>query len=73
MTTRSSKLELNQLAKAIVDKATGEAGPVEPESKKILATRVAGSKGAKARAMTLTPEQRAEIARVAAQARWKKA
>jgi hypothetical protein len=73
MPTRSSKLDLNQLAKAIVDETTGEAEPVEPESKKVLATRAAGSKGAKARAMALTPEQRADIARVAAQARWKKA
>lgn len=31
-----------------------------------------GAKGGKARAMRLTPEQRAEIARVAAQTRWKK-
>lgn len=31
-----------------------------------------GSKGGKARAKTLTPDQRAEIARVAAEARWKK-
>lgn len=73
MSTRSSKLDLNQLAKAIVDEATGETESVEPESKKVLATRAAGAKGAKARTMTLTPEQRADIARVAAQARWKKA
>jgi hypothetical protein len=73
MPTRSSKLDLNQLAKAIVDEATGDAEPVEPESRKVRATRAAGTKGANARAMTLTPEQRADIARVAAQARWKKA
>ena len=34
--------------------------------------RKGGSKGGKTRAAKLTPEQRAEIARVAAQARWKK-
>lgn len=32
----------------------------------------ARAKGAKARAKSLTPKQRAEIARAAAQARWKK-
>jgi hypothetical protein len=34
--------------------------------------RLGGLKGGKARAKKLTPEQRAEIARRAAQARWKK-
>lgn len=34
--------------------------------------RAGGPKGGKARAAKLTPEQRAEIARVAASARWKK-
>ncbi len=35
--------------------------------------RKAGLKGGKARAAKLTPEQRSEIARKAAQARWKPA
>lgn len=34
--------------------------------------RRGGLKGGKVRAQTLTPEQRAEIARVAARARWKR-
>ena len=34
--------------------------------------RKGGLKGGKARAKALTPEQRAEIARMAAEARWKK-
>lgn len=34
--------------------------------------RKGGLKGGKARAKTLTPQQRAEIARAAASARWKK-
>lgn len=59
----------NQLAKSIVDLATGEV-----EDKKPLASaRKGGLKGAKARMKALTPEQRSEIARIAAQARWKKA
>jgi hypothetical protein len=58
----------NQLAKAIVALATGEA-----EEKVALASaRKGGLKGGKARAKALTPEQRSEIARAAASARWKK-
>lgn len=58
----------NQLAKSIVDLATGET-----EDKKPLASaRKGGLKGAKARMKALTPEQRSEIARLAAAARWKK-
>jgi hypothetical protein len=34
--------------------------------------RLGGQKGGKARAERLTPEQRSEIAKVAARARWKK-
>jgi hypothetical protein len=56
------------LAKSIVDLATGET-----EDKKPLASaRKGGLKGGASRAKALTPEQRAEIARVAAAARWKK-
>lgn len=59
----------NQLAKSIVDLATGPA-----EDKKPLASaRKGGLKGSKARMKALTPEQRSEIARTAAAARWKKA
>lgn len=48
--------------------ATGE----EEEDMPVPAKRKAGTAGAKARAAKLTPEQREEIARTAAQARWKK-
>lgn len=62
--------DLNQLAKAIVDIATGEVSdePTPRESR----ARKAGAVGGPARARALTPEQRAEIARTAASARWKK-
>jgi mono/diheme cytochrome c family protein len=60
-----------QLAKLIVDIATGEVEEEEPSATAIRA-RKGGSKGGPARAQTLTPEQRAEIARTAAAARWKK-
>ena len=47
----------------------------EPEGKdpkRQAAGRRGGKKGGKVRAKTLTPEQRSEIARIAASARWKK-
>jgi hypothetical protein len=76
MPKRSSKLDLNQLAKRLVDEATGEA-PVTPPPKEKNQTavelgRLGGKIGGKARAESLTPEQRSEIAKVAAGVRWKK-
>lgn len=63
--------DTNQLAKLIVDLTTGD--ETEPEmSVKQRAGRKGGLKGGKARADALTPEQRREIAHVAATARWKK-
>ena len=60
----------NQLAKAIVDIATGEVA--DGESTNTIRARKGGLKGGKVRARSLTPEQRSEIARAAASARWKK-
>ena len=63
----------NQLAKLIVDIATGEAEDTVSELKKRPGPgRAGGLKGGRARAHSLTPEQRQDIARVAARARWKK-
>jgi hypothetical protein len=66
---------VNLAAKFIVDKATGQIEP-DPESGKnpaaVALGRLGGQKGGKARAQKLTPEQRTDIARVAAEARWKK-
>lgn len=61
----------NQLAKLMVDIASGE---IEETEKTVLQKRAAkgGKKGGKARAKALTPEQRSEIASIAAKARWKK-
>jgi hypothetical protein len=65
--------DLNQWAKHMVDLATGQAGPTEQgTSAKAVSGKSGGLKGGAARAAKLTPEQRAEMARVAAQARWKK-
>ena len=64
----------NQLAKMIVDIATGEVADDVSEKKKGISVRgrSGGLEGGKARAATLSPEQRTDIARVAAEARWKK-
>ena len=61
----------NQLAKLIVDIASGEASDAEETTLTNRASK-AGTKGGPARAASLKPEQRSEIARVAASARWKK-
>lgn len=63
----------NQLAKLIVDIATGEAEDTVSAAKRRLSKRrVGGLKGGKSRAESLTPEQRQDIAKLAARARWKK-
>jgi hypothetical protein len=64
----------NQLAKLIVDIATGEIEDTISSSKKQPKRkgRAGGLKGGKARARHLTAEQRQDIAKLAARARWKK-
>ncbi len=68
-----------QLAKFVVDVATGEIEDREPtpeeQGKSAAAVelgRRGGLKGGKARAEKLTPQQRAEIAKRAAEKRWKR-
>jgi hypothetical protein len=66
--------DLNSLAAAIVGEATGEVEP-EPEDDgkdpaAVALGRKGGLKGGAARAAKLTPEQRSEIAKKAAAARW---
>jgi len=58
--------EMNQLAKAIVDVATGEAEENAPKH-----GRLGGIKG-EARAGELPPERRREIAKKAEAQRWKR-
>ncbi len=64
----------NQLAKLVVDIATGEAEDAVSESKRQRKRkgRAGGLKGGKARARNLTPQEREDIARLAARTRWKK-
>ncbi len=59
--------DANQLAKFIVDVATGEDVKHEPDTS---GQRKGGLKGGKARADKLSPEERSEIAKKAAKARW---
>ena len=63
--------DANQLAKLMVDIAADDAAKTQA-SPKTARAKAGGVKGGPARALALTPEQRSEIARVAASARWKK-
>lgn len=62
--------DLNRLAAAIVRDATDETS-TEPESQQVQAGRAGGKKGGKRRAERLPAGRRSEIARLAAEARWK--
>lgn len=65
--------DVNQLAKNIVDIATGNA-PKPPESIKnpaaVALGRLGGLKGGQARAKALTDKQKSDIAKKGAKARW---
>jgi hypothetical protein len=65
----------NQLGKLIIDIATGQVEdrpPTPEEQGKDPAAAALGRKGGAARAKAMSAEKRAEIARNAAQSRWKK-
>lgn len=69
-----AKKDLNQLAKSILEIATGESKDTNTGKKlpnEMVKGRSGGLKGGKARANSLTAEQRSEIAKKAAQKRWK--
>ena len=75
--TKKSKMprDINERAKSILDIVTGEAPEVKPgdDGKNPAAVelgRLGGLKGGKARAEKLTPEERSEIAKKAAEMRW---
>lgn len=61
--------DANRRAWEIVREATGEVPPTE-ESSAARRGRLGGVKGGRARASSLTPEQRSDIAKKAAAARW---
>lgn len=77
--------DLNQRAASTVARATGEEPEPAPEATQapeptpeerhaaaVALGRLGGKKGGPARAKKMTPEQRSESARKAAQARWQK-
>ena len=71
--------DLNQWAKRMLDIATGEANDAPPTPEEqgkdpaaVALGRRGGLKGGKARAASMTPEQRSEVAKKAATKRWGK-
>ena len=79
MPTRASKTgkkrDFTQVAKDIIDKATGEAPSEPPDTRNphaVELSKLGASKGGKARAKTLSAKRRAEIAKEAAKKRWNK-
>lgn len=75
MSKRSRKpRDLNSMAAAIVEQATSDEPEPDADQGKnpaaVTLGRLGGKKGGRARAERLTPEERSEIARRAAQARW---
>lgn len=74
--SRKRPTDPNELARQIVDEATGKTPKFDPDEGKdpaaVALGRKGGLKGGKARAASMTPEQRSEAARKAAAARWKK-
>lgn len=73
--------DINEIAFRVVQDATCEPDAIIEEPKPVLPAknpaavtlgRLGGLKGGKARAQALTPEQRAEIAKKAAEKRWSK-
>ena len=74
MPTKKRPRDPIQLAKLIGDIAIGEVEDTVSEKKKNAKSigRPGGLKGGRARAKKLTPEQRTDIAHIAAAARWKK-
>ena len=76
---RKRPRDANQLAKAIVDIATGDVEDREPTPEEqgkdpaaVSLGRRGGLKGGKARSQAMPPEQRSAIAKAAAKARWSK-
>jgi hypothetical protein len=72
--SRKRPRDPNQLGKLIVDIATGEVEDTPEDDGKdpaaVALGRRGGRKGGKARAAKMTPEQRSESAKKAAEARW---
>jgi hypothetical protein len=74
--SRKRPRDANQLAKLVVDLATGAAEDAPENADKdpaaVALGRKGGLKGGRARAESMTAEERSEAARRAARARWPK-
>jgi hypothetical protein len=74
--SRTGKPDVNQMAANMIDAISGELPAEEPDSGKnpaaVALGRLGGLKGGKARAEKLSARRRREIARNAAQTRWKR-
>jgi hypothetical protein len=74
--TKPNERDANRTAFRVVQEATAEdeqeEAPPEKNPAAVALGRLGGKKGGKARAESLSPEKRREIARKAAQARWGK-
>ncbi len=72
--SRKRPRDLNEIARQIVDEATGEAPKLDPDEGKdpaaVALGRKGGLKGGKARAAKMTAEERSAAAKKAADARW---
>ena len=71
----SKRRDFTQIAKDIVDQATGNAPPPEPDTRNpaaVALSKLGASKGGKARAAKLTGKRRTQIAKQAAAKRWGK-
>lgn len=64
--------DVNARAVMIARIATGEIDDSPPDDGKDPAAKALGKKGGAARAKSMTPERRAEIAKAAAAKRWRK-
>ena len=64
--------DVNARAVMIAKIATGEIDDAVPDDGKNKAAQELGRKGGKKRAESMTPERRAEIAKKAAEKRWRK-
>jgi hypothetical protein len=74
--SRKRPRDPNELAKQLVDEATGDQPKYDPDEGKdpaaVALGRKGGLKGGKVRAANMSPEERREAARKAARARWSK-
>ena len=69
-TKSSTRRDFTQVAFAVAQIATGEAADPKELTGKKADSRKGGLKGGKARSDKLTPDERSEIAKKAAQKRW---